>query len=425
MKRKTFTDFLTEKTSSMRVGNTTWIKGIPFPIADEVELFAVPIYNQYAPNSSTGQQWEKQGVPDAFRINGYWVPDKMIYIMVGHIDIESIELATSDCIRLVDFYDFMNEIKKAINCRICSWIKENSDKIEPSEFQERRVAEDFNSGHQTVDVNEETEHCMQRIERDIKEKSLDVMLYLSGNNSEIEKTVKSCCDVLHNAIAIAKANRNELECRVKNITDSDTPRGRARKIKSIFVEQLAKGAKNCKATFDFGYATVTKQINMNLPYAWIENTDKATRAFQKKYCQPVTMSYVGAQKEDFLAYIVCIEIRGKKIYETTPMPYVPENRFYNALFNEDYNRAVNVDDYKDEKLDCSVRLHSGCNIICSYVKRYYSTVETVRFLVEHGASAREAYEMMEKESDSRSGYGARGNSHDWDRIKEYLKSVLE
>lgn len=409
-----FEKFLIDKTcNSVQDKNEIFIKMISFSFNEIKEHHIYPIYYGKLEDGNHDTIYEVEDIPSNLELCGYYIEEKEIYLDSFNTklngDFKSLE-------RKLDF-GVEIEMRNIIYKKVSKWFDENFDKIELGEPREGISKALFDAGYIDIDLINEKIKSLKSIAEKLYKTNFHVIPYIVGDMNDIEKEVARIIKEEEEYFAIIKAERNELLKLVEEDDDVDTIKGRARKVKRVFQNLKKTGLKNCTAVFDFGYTKVSEKVKMSLMNDWINGSTNKSIHFEEKYFQPLTMKKDSFHKIDYyLAYIVSICSRGKEIYHTNPMEIILENELYNAIMSGSDSFAME----KFSNADCSMLTTDGKSIAEVYIWKPYSTVDGMKFLIEHGADKKSIYEYM---TNPHSGFVTGCSSRDWKSMLSYLESI--
>lgn len=424
--KMTIAEFLKSGENCCSIDGMVYMKGLPqamdsvLPDGVRKETAVIPVY---------GGHWAvRKGTPAPMYMSGstagmldmtpprldfmlFWIPERSSVLICGNTVIpepHGLDVQYS--------HDIKGEIEKYFSEGIRRWIDEELGKVEPAETPDQNTVRTmFDNGYTDIDIRHEMINMCGWYS---KPGNPNTLKWVLGDTSDEDKRLGSIFKDFTARASKFKADRMELIRLVGASMDRDTLENRMRRVRTALVGLRNKSVYSCRATFDFGYCTVTRSIKTTPSNAWIGGSQDATRRFLNEFRQPVTMGFT-AGSTFLMAYITKIESRKKSVYEATPLENRAENELYNAVFRSgtiDFDRNA----FEGKNPDCSTPMPDGTDLLMTYVKGYYSTAEGVDFLIRHGADPACLIKNAEKLSQT---LGFHGVSRDWNGIRQYLDNM--
>lgn len=387
---KGFYDFL-KGTDGAVFGYDIYFKGAPFKIKGS-DSFAYPVYHG---RSCGGNEYNIPDIPGQARLFGFYIPEKSLYI-TSSFRVDDFE---DDGLSVLSFEEIQKDFSKRVVADVEAWM-ENED-VEASVPEEEDVHSLFENGIFDIDIHKEKQRFKGIVEEKMQKTDIDYFSYISGVMQEYENITADMITQAENFIQRKKANKKLINQLVQESQKMMVKSGgqdagcRRREVLNLFQKLKEDGYKNCTAFFNFAGKEVSAKVSLCETYTWIKGVRKATEEFRKDNFMPISMSIYYANRDAYLPFIVRIEIRNKCYYETEPLDIPKENLLYNELLMSGNKLSMEYLEEKYPSADCSIPLTDGDeDIVLKYIRRYEATEDGLKYLLNHGADGRKAYEKM-------------------------------
>lgn len=434
---KRFLKFLKDDAVQTEINGTIFIKCQSVKAGLHRDMDVVPVYESH----DTDHRYEKEEsrkFPKTFSLKGYYIPQKNCYVtdrvMTGVT--EKPETEKEYGINIYWDFDIQNKIQNEILQKVTAWCTENMDRIQPEkecrEEDIKDIKQMFETGYTCIDVQKTAKKALDQIRLEINRMEFDTAEWLCENKYESDNAIKKYTDRMERAIAREKANNRMLMDMISkaenNCQENNSKQNRVRKLKSILRDMAEKGSATCNATFDFGYCTTVQKLKINAVLRtynasdWINGTQTATRMFEKKYMQPASMK--DDSIDEFLAYVTKIEARKTTVYEAESCAeHILENKLYNQI-SQSQEKDIRLEEFRNENPDCSIPFANGRDPLTKYVNGFYSSVDGVKFLIEHGANTKKLMNEIKLTQNNTQMVGTLYSSRDREEIQKYMMRIM-
>lgn len=387
-------------------GHDVYFKGVPFIIKGSENLLAYPVYagQTYDHFDCEYDILEPYEIPGTVKVSGIYIPEKQLYIS----DSYKAEDFEGDGLSVLSFKEIKKDFTDKVMDAVQSWM-EHED-VEAGLADEDTVKSLFERGVFDINLYEEKLTFKNFIKKQVNDCSIDYLSYISGIMQEKENVIADMIRKSENFLRKTKANKkllNQLvadEQKKKDESGGQDTGCRRREVLNLFQKLEKDGYKNCTAFFNFAGKEVSTKVSLCETYVWVKGVRKATEKFEKDNFMPISMSRYFLNRDAFLPFIVRIEIRNKCYYEAEPLDIPKENLLYNELLMSENKLSMEYLEEKYPSADCSVSPADG-DIVLKYISRYEATEDGLKYLLNHGADGREAYqEILSLKNTSHRGY---------------------
>lgn len=378
-------------------GYDVYFKGVPFIIKGSENLLAYPVYAGQTYNHLDCEYdiLDTYEIPGTVKVSGIYIPERQLYISDSYRakDFEG------DGLSVLSFKEIKKDFTDKVMDAVQLWM-ENED-VDAGSADEEGVKSLFERGVFDIDIQKEKLNFKNLIKDRVNACSIDYLSYISGIMQEKENVIADMIKKSENFLGRKKADKKFLSQLVTDEQKKNEESGgqdagcRRREVLNLFQKLKEDGYKNCTAFFNFAGKEVSAKVSLCETYTWIKGVRKATEEFRKDNFMPISMSIYYANRDAYLPFIVRIEIRNKCYYETEPLDIPKENLLYNELLMSGNKLSMEYLEEKYPSADCSIPLTDGDeDIVLKYIGRYEATEDGLKYLLNHGADGRKAYEKM-------------------------------